>query len=59
MSVAENVKRVVEEKEETMKGSSEYKELSVFYAKMKEMGLAQKQEYTIPPFNCTGHGCER
>jgi hypothetical protein len=54
MSLAENVKRIVEQNEEAMKGSREYRELSVFYAKMKELGLVRKQEYTIPPLDTTG-----
>lgn len=54
MSLVENVKKVVEKKEDEMKGSGEYRELSAFYSKMKELGLVRKQEYTIPPLDTTG-----
>lgn len=54
MSLVENVKKVVEEKEETMKGCGEYSELSAFYTRMKELGFVRKQEYTIPPLDTTG-----
>jgi len=54
MSLIDQVKKTVEEQDEAKKGNSEYRELSAFYAKMKELGLVQKQEYSIPPLDTTG-----
>lgn len=54
MSLAENVTETVKKNEEAMEQKGNYARLNAFYTKMKELGILQKQEYTIPPLDTTG-----
>ncbi len=54
MTIVEEVKKEIEEKKETLKNNKEYVRLRDFYIEMQELGVAKKNEYTLPPLDTIG-----
>jgi hypothetical protein len=54
MTLAEEVKKEIEEKKESLKDNKEYVRLRDFYIEMQELGIAKKPEYDLPPLDTIG-----
>ncbi len=57
MSIVKEVKKIiVEDKNEFLKDSNIQK-LQAYYEEMRRLGIAKKQEYTLPQLDTTGVTC--
>lgn len=54
MTLADEVKKEIEEKKEALKDNKEYVRLRDFYIEMQELGVAKKMEYDLPPLDTIG-----
>lgn len=54
MKIEERIQEAVIKTEASLNNSPEFVKLREFYLEMKESGIAQKQEYTLPPLDTTG-----
>jgi hypothetical protein len=54
MTLADEVRKEIEEKKETLKDNKEYVRLRDFYIEMQELGVAKKTEYDLPPLDTIG-----
>ena len=54
MSIAEKVKQTVEASSPEITKQAEFVKLRDFYTEMQQAGVAQKQEYSLPPLDTIG-----
>jgi len=54
MSIVKRVKDTTKEIHKGLAGTPEFDRLNDFYKKMKESGIAKKQEYSLPPIDTVG-----
>ncbi len=54
MSITEEVNRIIGEQEKKMAEGTGSIELAEFYAEMRRLGIAKKQEYSLPPLDTIG-----
>ena len=54
MSIVKRVRDTTREIHKRLAGTPEFDRLNDFYKKMKESGIAKKQEYSLPPIDTIG-----
>ncbi len=54
MKIEERIQEAITKTEASLNSNPEFLKLREFYLEMKEAGVAQKQEYTLPPLDTSG-----
>lgn len=54
MAIKEKVEQTLDAQRDVLLADPEFAKLQEFYLEMQKIGVAQKQEYTLPPLDTTG-----
>ncbi len=54
MKIEERIQEAIIKTEASLNNNPEFVKLRDFYLAMQESGIAQKQEYTLPPLDTSG-----
>jgi hypothetical protein len=54
MKIEERIQEAITKTETSLNSNPEFVKLRDFYLEMQEAGIAQKQEYTLPPLDTSG-----
>ena len=54
MKIEERIQEAITKTEASLNNSPEFVKLREFYLAMQEAGIAQKQEYKLPPLDTSG-----